>query len=281
MTSWQHRDWIDRGRPDSGLARPLAQLLAVLESAGYTVYEYPNDAHLDAEPPEDHTYYAETGWPIKSPKWWRHAIDIMPPTRPGLPSLTVLGQRIFNARQAGQITWLKYMNWPSTGDLSRAVKDTWQPGHSRRASSDVGHIHLSSITGVETLGAPFNPLSAATPEADMPLSQDDIINVASAVVQWSTEGGALPPQFRGAGTNLLSLEAQLKGVAKDLETVRSQAASNGSGLTSVTTALSTLASKVDALTDALATIAAHVGTGGSPATGDVTVSGTLHLGGNS
>jgi hypothetical protein len=260
MTSWQHRDWIDRGRPDSGLARPLAQLLAVLQSAGYTVYEYPNDAHLDAEPPEDHTYYAETGWPIKSPKWWRHAIDIMPPTKPGLPSLTVLGQRIFNARQAGQITWLKYMNWPSTGDLSRAVKDTWQTGYSRRASSDTGHIHLSSITGVETRDAPYNPLLAATPEADMPLTQDDIINVASAVVQWSTEGGALPPQFRGAGTNLLSLEAQLRGLTKDL---------------------GTLASKVDALSDALAVIAAHVGTGGSPATGDVTVSGTLHLGGNS
>jgi hypothetical protein len=46
----------------------------------------------------------------------------------------------------------------------------------------------------------------------MALTQDDIINVASAVVQWATEGGALPQNFRGAHTNLLSLEAQLKDV---------------------------------------------------------------------
>lgn len=161
MTSRQHQDWINRGKPDSGLVLPLQLLANLLSAAGYTVYVYPNDAHLDAEPPEDHTYYSETGWPNKSPKWWRHAIDIMPP--PGgknLPSLTELGQRIFNARQAGQITWLKYMNWPSDGNLNHAVQDRWEPSHSRGSSGDTGHIHLSSITGVETLDSSFNPLTS-------------------------------------------------------------------------------------------------------------------------
>jgi len=224
MTSRQHRDWINHGRPDSGLARPLAQLRDVLRAAGYTVFDFPNDEHLDAQPPEDHTFYSETGWPSKSPKWWRHAIDIMPPTRPGLPSLKELGGRIVTDRNAGRITWLKYINWPSTGSLSEAVQDKWEPGFSRRRSTDTGHIHLSSITGVENLDAPYNPLSpvgmAGSREDDMPLSQDDIINVASAVVQWATEGGSLPGQFRGASTNLLSLEAQLTAMQTDLAVVK-------------------------------------------------------------
>jgi len=160
MTSRQHQDWLNHGKPDSGLALPLQLLANTLAAAGYTVYVYPNDAHLDAEPPEDHTYYAETGWPGNSPKWWRHAIDIMPPPGGrGLPSLTTLGQTIFNERQAGGVTWLKYMNWPSDGSLSHAVHDRWQPNHVRSSSSDTGHIHLSSITGVETRDDSYNPLT--------------------------------------------------------------------------------------------------------------------------
>lgn len=161
MTSRQHQDWINRGKPDSGLALPLQLLANTLSAAGYTVFTYPNDAHLDAEPPEDHTYYSETGWPKASPKWWRHAIDIMPPpSGRGLPSLQTIGQRLFDARQSGQITWLKYMNWPSTGDLAHAVQDRWEPNHSRGSSGDTGHIHLSSVTGVEVLDSSFNPLTS-------------------------------------------------------------------------------------------------------------------------
>lgn len=160
MTSRQHQDWLNHGKPDSGLALPLQLLANTLAAAGYTVYVYPNDAHLDAEPPEDHTYYSETGWPGNSPKWWRHAIDIMPPPAGrNLPSLQTLGQHIFDARQAGNITWLKYMNWPSDGNLNRAVHDKWEPGHSRSTSSDTGHIHLSSTTGCEVQDSSFNPLT--------------------------------------------------------------------------------------------------------------------------
>lgn len=160
MTSRQHQDWINHGKPDNGLCLPLQLLGNTLAAAGYTVYAFPDDSHLDAEPPEDHTTYSETGWPGVSPKWWRHAIDIMPPPPgKGLPSLQTLGQRIFDARQAGRITWLKYMNWPSDGNLGRAVHDSWKPGYSRSSSGDTGHIHISSITGVETLDEAYNPLT--------------------------------------------------------------------------------------------------------------------------
>lgn len=41
------------------------------------------------------------------------------------------------------------------------------------------------------------------------LTQDDIINVASAVVQWATTGGALPSNFEGAHVNLHTMNAKL------------------------------------------------------------------------
>lgn len=220
MTSRQHQDWINHGKPDSGLCLPLQLLENTLSAAGYVVYVYPNDAHLDAEPPEDHTYYSETGWPHASPKWWRHAIDIMPP--PGgknLPSLQALGQTIFNARQAGQVTWLKYMNWPSHGNLNRAVQDRWEPNHSRGSSGDTGHIHLSSITGVETLDSSFNPLTnivivgSTTPGGTVVLGDDDILAIADAVCQGATTKGSLPASHLITHTNLLSLSAKLDALA--------------------------------------------------------------------
>lgn len=160
MTSRQHQSWINAGRPDSGLALPLAQLRDTLRAAGFVVYDWPNDAHLDAEPPEDHTFYSETGWPGVSPKWWRHAIDIMPKAgAAGARELWLLGARIAADRQAGRITWLKYINRPPTSNLGNAIQEAWEPNYAKRASSDAGHLHLSSITGVETLSSPYNPLA--------------------------------------------------------------------------------------------------------------------------
>lgn len=176
MVSWQHQNWINHGRPDSGLALPLQLLANTLSGAGYTVYTYPNDAHLDAQPPQDHTYYSETGWPGTSPKWWRHAIDIMPKTdnAAGGRDLQLIGQRLYDARQAGRITWIKYMNWPSDGDLTRAVQDSWKPGHSRGSSGDTGHIHISSTTGCETLNDPFNPLTVTPATSIVPTPEDSV-----------------------------------------------------------------------------------------------------------
>lgn len=189
MTSRQHQNWLNQGKPDSGLALPLQLLANVLTAAGYTVYVYPNYAHLDAEPPEDHTYYSETGWPQASPKWWRHAIDIMPPPAGShLPSLQAIGQNIFNARQSGQIAWLKYMNWPSDGNLGRAVQDRWEPNHSRGPSSDAGHIHLSSVTGVETLDSSFSPLTSVVVVGTGPISTAGDDDVPAFLAKRNSDG---------------------------------------------------------------------------------------------
>lgn len=229
MTSRQHQEWIDAGRPDSGLARPLEQLGDVLASAGYTVFRHPNYAHLDAQPPEDHTYYSETGWPGKSPKWWRHAIDVMPRTQDvaGGRQLQAIGARIVADRNAGFIPWLKYINWPGSGDLSHAVQDAWEPGHVRRSSTDIGHLHLSSITGVETLNAPYNPLvsvvltGTTTPGgAHMVLGDDDVLAIADAVAQWATVKGSLPSSHLGASVNLQALHAQIVALQTDVGLIK-------------------------------------------------------------
>lgn len=142
-TSPQHLRWIRSGL-QWRLAYPLVALRDRLRAYGYTVYDIGNTDHLDHIPPEDHTPYSETGWPITTPYGWVTAIDVMPPASAALPSLQALGAQIFADRQAGvpDVSWLKYMNWGPVSD-SRAVHDQWQPGHLRWTSSDTGHIHAS------------------------------------------------------------------------------------------------------------------------------------------
>jgi hypothetical protein len=166
MTSAGYRAWVAAGKPDSGLARPLANLRDLLRSLGYVVFDEPDDRHLLADPPEDHTQFSATGWPSPSPRWWRHAIDIMPTHGGG--ELWSLGRYIVRDRNTGLIPWLKYANVPTTPALDHAEQHRWEPIHQAGPSSDTGHIHLSCVTGVETsLTAPYNPfggvLLAAAP----------------------------------------------------------------------------------------------------------------------
>lgn len=166
MSSAGYQQWVDAGRPDSGLALPLTQLADTLTAQGWLVYRWPDDSHLLADPPEDHTQFSATGWPGPSPRWWRHAIDIMPDGK-GPEALYDLGERMFQDRQAGLIPWLKYLNRPDVrGSLATARQDAWESSHVQRRSSDVGHIHASSITGVETLSSPYNPFGGPTSTED-------------------------------------------------------------------------------------------------------------------
>lgn len=254
----QHQDWINRGRPDSGLALPLAELRDVLRAAGFTVYDWPDDSHLDAEPPEDHTQYSETGWPKDSPKWWRHAIDIMP--RNGsvtaAAELYDLGNRIYLDRDAGKITWLKYLNTPAwRGKLDQARQYAWEPGLKVRSSSDVGHIHLSCITGVERLSSPYNPLIAA--------GVDGMTHTIDEV--YDTLVGIANGQGPTAGGN--------SAVADWVKTMQSY----GPKLDALAKTLNSVATDVATLKSAVAALQGGAGAG-APATGDVTVTGTLHLG---
>lgn len=149
MASLAYQQWVAAGKPMSGLVRPAAALKAILRGYGYTVYDLGDESHLKADPPEDHTPFSATGWPAASPRWWVHAIDVMPPPAgSGLPSLAQLGARLVADRNAGVpgVLWIKYLNW-EPGD-GACWHESWQPSYARRASTDRGHLHISARTDV-------------------------------------------------------------------------------------------------------------------------------------
>jgi len=172
--------WVTAGQSFT-LAQPVADLASVLRRYGYTVGTIGNGAHLDARTPEDHTPYSATGWPVLSPRWFVHALDIMPP--PGgrnLPTLAQLGSQLVLDRNTGVpgAAPIKYLNWQPAGGNIR--HEAWDPKHRVSTSNDGGHIHLSirsdctrstAMTGYDpvarlrgsaVLAPPIGPVAVAT-----------------------------------------------------------------------------------------------------------------------
>lgn len=175
MTSAQHKKWTSSGL-NWQLARPLAYMRNQLRSYGYTIYDIGNNAHLDHIPPEDHTPYSETGWPLTTPYGWVTAIDIMPPSG-GLPSLQALGAQIYADRQVGKAGFIKYMNWGPV-DNRHAVQDEWIGDHSRRTSSDAGHIHMSCRSDAINDLERYDPVARLRGESSAkPLTLEDTMNI--------------------------------------------------------------------------------------------------------
>jgi hypothetical protein len=137
--------WVNDGAPIQP-AVCIADWIANLRSHGYEVGYYPDDRHLKANPPEDHTPYSHTPWPSSQPYPNVLASDLMPPTKSGLPSLARIGAQVVadkNAKVPGT-EWIKYINW--TDANGNCWHDSWQPTHSRVPSTDKGHIHVSART---------------------------------------------------------------------------------------------------------------------------------------
>jgi hypothetical protein len=164
--------WLSAGEPFQ-LAKPLADLKRILKAHGFTVYDYPDESHQTANPAQDHTPYSETGWPVPSPRWWGHAIDIMPApsgkkspiTGLFLPTLQQLGAQILKDRKDGVpgISHLKYMNWEPTGNnTGPCYQETFKPNYQRFNSTDRGHIHVSQrsdMTTNDTVAQDYDPVS--------------------------------------------------------------------------------------------------------------------------
>jgi hypothetical protein len=70
------------------------------------------------------------------------------------------------------------------------------------------HFHVSSVhTALADDTRAWTLPGAPTSGDDVPLTQDDYINIGSAVAQWATKDGPLPPQFVGAAINLKTIKA--------------------------------------------------------------------------
>jgi len=165
MAVTSYTAWLADGSP-AHAAFPTRALALNLHAYGYNigrtdVVGLGDERHLLADPPMDHTPYSATPWPGAQPYPYVLAFDIMTPVPAGMPSLTVLGAKLFADKQAGraELAWLKYMNW--TDSAGRTWHDSWKPTWYRTSSTDTGHIHLSGRTDhvYSTVAATYDPIA--------------------------------------------------------------------------------------------------------------------------
>lgn len=163
-------NWRNQGSPYR-LAQPLKDLQRNLRAHGLTVYDYPDDSHLLASTPEDHTPFAKTGWPVASAFGVAHAIDIMPrnSTAAARAENTAIAKRLIADKDAGYAyaSWIKYINW--TDENGKIWHTSWQPNKSTVSSTDAGHVHVSGRSDMDTFGGAVNydPLSTGNGDDDM------------------------------------------------------------------------------------------------------------------
>lgn len=205
-------NWAKDGSPFRLMA-PARNLRDTLRGHGYTVYDIGNRAHLEADPPEDHTPYSATGYPGTATYGVGYALDVMPPAAGArskidgqpLPSLQQLGAQLLADRKAnvGGIRWLKYMNWePQANNSGPCYHESWEPTYARRSSTDRGHIHLSGLTGYETstIGAGYDPVARIrgdgddmmTPAQFLTLLKDPAVDMHLRGTAWRYVGGGIP-----------------------------------------------------------------------------------------
>lgn len=141
MPTQAYRNWVSSGQPYH-TAQPIVDMCEMFAANGYEAYGgVPDQRHLWADPPEDHTPYSATGWPEVSPYPYGHALDLMPKEEGDGKSLAFIARRIIADKRAGKMPWLKYMNW--TDENGHVWHTKWQPNEVTESSSDSGHIHLS------------------------------------------------------------------------------------------------------------------------------------------
>src|ERR1041384_6831648 len=165
MASLAYSAWIDAGQPFT-LAAPLAKLQKVLQGYGLTVYAYPDESHQQANPPEDHTPYSATGWPVSSPRWYGFAVDIMPGSD-GAAGQTRLARQIIADKDSNVpgTEWIKYINW--TDEQGRTWHTSWQPYKVTVSSTDKGHIHISGRSDYATANTvAYDPIARMSAGGD-------------------------------------------------------------------------------------------------------------------
>lgn len=155
MASAAYYQWVKDGR-DYTLIRPARAVQATLRGYGLTVYDYPNDAHLKASTPEDHTPFSATGWPGTNRKYNARALDVMPrnDTTAALRENAGIARQLIADRDAGVpgAMWIKYLNWTDEKGVTRQERwtDASNPlKRTTRSSTDRGHIHISGRSDVD------------------------------------------------------------------------------------------------------------------------------------
>jgi len=162
--------WVRDGRPLEP-ARPIRELVGKMRVAYPAAAEvnlfswYADDAHYQADFPEDHTPYSFTPWPISpNPYPFVFATDIMHRPDLGVDCAVLVPYWLAEAR-AARMPWLKYLIWQAT---LYHVRNGWRPVAN---SGHHDHTHLSTRTDHKdtSLGS-WSPVPGAIEEEhDMPV----------------------------------------------------------------------------------------------------------------
>ena len=153
MASAAHKAWVSAGKPLSP-CQPIRDYVTRLKAAfpraaAANLFSwYTNDAHLLAVPPQDHTPFSATGWPVASPRWVVHATDVTHRPDLGVDCSALFPYWLSEAR-AGRTPWVKYLIWQAR---LYDVRNDWRPVGN---SGHFDHVHISTRTDHEdtSLGA--------------------------------------------------------------------------------------------------------------------------------
>jgi hypothetical protein len=158
-------DWVADGKPWRN-AKPVAEIIAKLKAARPAAANancfgsIGNMEHLLADPPQDHTPYSQTGWPVHSPYPVVCASDIM--HRPDLGvDCNAIHVHLLADAKAGKLPWLKYWIWQGK---RYDVRNNWVPV---AASGHFDHGHISIRTDhVNTSIGSWHPLPGMDDDMD-------------------------------------------------------------------------------------------------------------------
>jgi len=170
MASQGYYDWLNAGKPYA-LVRPLAKTQANIRRHGLTVYDYPDNSHLLASKPEDHTSFSYTGWPNAYTRWKGRAIDIMPrdDSAAARAENTKIALQIIRDKDADYpgARWVKYINY--TDDDGHCWHVSWQPTKSVTSSGDMGHVHVSGRSDMDDYAGAddYDPVARMNGDDDM------------------------------------------------------------------------------------------------------------------
>jgi hypothetical protein len=150
-------NWVADGKPWRN-ARPIAEIAAKLKAARPAAASagcfgtIGDLAHLLAEPPQDHTPYSQTGWPLPNPYPRITATDIT--HRPDLGvDCNEIHKHWLASANAGQMPWIKYWIWQGR---RYDVRNNFNPVS---ASGHYDHLHGSQRTDhIETSIGGWHPL---------------------------------------------------------------------------------------------------------------------------
>jgi hypothetical protein len=184
VTVTTYTGWVADGRPWKN-CQPINDFVATLRRHGYSGpgVGIGDQAHLTANPPEDHCPYSHTPWPGVQPYPYVMAIDIL--ANEGVDWIW-LGGKLFNDKSSNVAGTqpIKYINW--TDSDGNCWHDSWMPNHTRIRSTDRGHIHISFRTDYVTSTAmsvydPFGGAVSDYPAYDL-LDEGTRVQTGSVVI---------------------------------------------------------------------------------------------------